>query len=155
MLFKQQSQQGDDSGLGFSARSTSTIEDGIALRLRIHSGRLDRCQDDLGALGPEQIIEGPAEFGVPIAQQELDSSSLLAEFQQQVPGLLGDPGAVGIGGHAGKVDAAGVQFDEEQHVQPFEPHGVDGEEVAMIPAACWRRNDRHVVVVRRGAGSRP
>jgi hypothetical protein len=87
-------------------------------------------QDDLGALGPEEIIECPAELGVPIAQQEPDSSSLLAEFQQQVPGLLGDPGAVGIGGHAGQVDAAGVQFDEEQHVQPFEPHGVDGEEVA-------------------------
>jgi hypothetical protein len=32
--------------------------------------------------------------------------------------LLGDPGAVGVGGHSGQVDDAGVVFDEEQHVQP-------------------------------------
>ncbi|HWU53971.1 MAG TPA: hypothetical protein VN175_00630, partial [Rhizomicrobium sp.] len=41
MLFKQQSQQGDDAGLGFSARGTNAIEDGIALRLRIHERLLD------------------------------------------------------------------------------------------------------------------
>ena len=40
MLFKQQS-QGDESGLGFSARASSQIEDGIALRLRIHERLLD------------------------------------------------------------------------------------------------------------------
>jgi hypothetical protein len=28
------------------------------------------------------------------------------------------------------VNSSGAQFDEEQHIQPFEPHGVDGEEVA-------------------------
>jgi hypothetical protein len=26
---------------------------------------------------------------------------------------------------------------------------------AMIPAACWRRNDRQFAAPRRGAGSRP
>jgi pilus assembly protein CpaF len=41
MLFKQQPQQGDELGLGFSARATSAIEDGIALRLRIHERLLD------------------------------------------------------------------------------------------------------------------
>jgi pilus assembly protein CpaF len=41
MLFKQQPQQGEDTGLGFSARATSAIEDGIALRLRIHERLLD------------------------------------------------------------------------------------------------------------------
>jgi hypothetical protein len=28
------------------------------------------------------------------------------------------------------VDTAGVQLDEEQHVQPPQPDGIDGEEVA-------------------------
>jgi hypothetical protein len=28
------------------------------------------------------------------------------------------------------VDPAGGQFDEEQHIQPPQPDGVDGEEVA-------------------------
>jgi pilus assembly protein CpaF len=41
MLFKQQPQQGDELGLGFSSRATSAIEDGIALRLRIHERLLD------------------------------------------------------------------------------------------------------------------
>jgi pilus assembly protein CpaF len=41
MLFKQQPQQGDELGLGFSARATSGIEDGIGLRLRIHERLLD------------------------------------------------------------------------------------------------------------------
>jgi hypothetical protein len=28
------------------------------------------------------------------------------------------------------VDLPGVQFDEQQHLQPSQPDGVDGEEVA-------------------------
>ena len=40
MLFKQQS-QGEDTGLGFSARTAAPIEEGIALRLRIHERLLD------------------------------------------------------------------------------------------------------------------
>jgi hypothetical protein len=89
-------------------------------------------------------------------QQELESSSLLAEFQQQVAGLLGDPGAVGVGGHAGQVHASGVQLDEAQHIQPSQPDGVDGEEVSgEDPGGLLAENARQVVVVRRGAGSRP
>src|SRR5690349_10214810 len=40
MLFKQQP-HGDDTSLGFSSRATGAIEDGIALRLRIHERLLD------------------------------------------------------------------------------------------------------------------
>src|ERR1043165_2183805 len=40
MLFKQQP-QGDDTGSGFPGRGASQIEDGIALRLRIHERLLD------------------------------------------------------------------------------------------------------------------
>ena len=55
-------------------------------------------------------------------------SSPLAQHQQEVAGLLGDPGGVGVGGHPGQVDPAGVQFDEEQHIQPAQQDRVDGEE---------------------------
>jgi hypothetical protein len=58
------------------------------------------------------------------------SSSLLAQHQQQVAGLLGDPGAVGVGGDPSQVDAPGGSSMREQHVQPSQPYGVDGEEVA-------------------------
>jgi pilus assembly protein CpaF len=40
MLFKQQT-PGEESGLGFSGRTPTAIEDGIALRLRIHERLLD------------------------------------------------------------------------------------------------------------------
>jgi hypothetical protein len=36
---------------------------------------------------------------------------LFFQDQQQIPRLLGDPDAVGVGGHPGQVDPAGVQFD--------------------------------------------
>jgi len=35
-----------------------------------------------------------------------------------------------MGGHASEVDPAGGHFDEEQHIQPLQPHRIDGEEVA-------------------------
>jgi hypothetical protein len=84
-----------------------------ALREGVRVGRLDRCQYDLGALGAEEVVEGAAELGVPIAQQALDSSSLLAEHQQQVAGLLGDPAAVRVGSDPSRLDPSGGQFDEE------------------------------------------
>jgi hypothetical protein len=80
-------------------------------------------------LGAEHVVEAVEEFRVVVAQHEANLSSLLAQDQQQVAGLLDDPTAVGVGGHAGQVDASGVELDEEQHVEPLQPDGVDGEEV--------------------------
>jgi hypothetical protein len=57
-------------------------------------------------------------FPITVADEEASGPALLAEHQEQVAGLLGDPGGVGIGGHPGQVDPTGAQFDEEQHVQP-------------------------------------
>jgi len=57
----------------------------------------------------------------------------LLQHQQQVAGLLGNPAAVGVGGHPGQVHTRGVVFDEEQHIQPPQEH---------LPAASrppWRR----------------
>ena len=55
--------------------------------------------------------------------------------------------------HSGEVDLPGVEFNEEQHVEPPEKHSVNGEEVGGqdgsglgtdevppregVPAACW------------------
>ena len=99
-----------------------------ALRKGVRHRRLHRCQDDPGALGAEQLIEAAAELGVPVAQEEAQASSPLAQCQQEVASLLGDPGAIRIGGHASQVDAAAVQLDEDQHIQTLQPDGVDGEE---------------------------
>ena len=59
-------------------------------------------------------------------------------------------------GDAAKVHPPAAKLNEEQHVQPAsQTVSTVKKSHAMIPAACWRRNDRQVVEVRRGARSRP
>jgi hypothetical protein len=100
------------------------------LRVRVRLGRPNRRQQHLPTLRAEHVVEAAGELRVPITQQVPHPAPLLAEHQQQVAGLLGDPGTVGIGGHARQVDPSRLVFDEEQHVQPPPPDRVDGQEVA-------------------------
>jgi hypothetical protein len=51
-------------------------------------------------------------------QDEAQPPFSFAEHHQQVASLLGDPTAVGVGGHPRQVDPPGIQLDEEQHIQP-------------------------------------
>jgi hypothetical protein len=75
-----------------------------------------------------------------VADEEAHVSASLPQHQQQVTCLLGDPAPIGVGGDSGEMNPPGVEFDEEQHVQPREPDGVDGEEVAceMGPERSWK-----------------
>src|SRR5512132_3895658 len=108
-----------------------------SLRQGVRVGRLYRRDQHLGAVRAEHVIEARGELRVAVAEHKAQSSPSLVEYQEQVPGLLGDPGAIRVGRHPGQVDPPGVQFDEEQHIQPPQPDGVDGEEVAAtISAAC-------------------
>jgi hypothetical protein len=51
---------------------------------------------------------------------------------------------------------SGVDFDEEQQLQPSQPDAVDGEEVAGDdPGRLLAQDTRQVVAIRRGAGSSP
>jgi hypothetical protein len=43
--------------------------------------------------------------------------------------LLRDPLNVGVGRATSQMNATGVDLDEEQHIQPLEPDGVDREEI--------------------------
>ena len=84
--------------------------------------RLDR----LGADGGEDVVEGAGVLAGAIVDHEPDR--LLVD-RGQVAGCLGGPGSGGVGGDPGDVDASGVEFDEEQDVNPAEGDGVDTEEV--------------------------
>jgi hypothetical protein len=53
-----------------------------------------------------------------VAQDNAQLSFPLAQDQQQVAGLLSDPRAVRVGRDSGEVDPSGVEFDEQQHLQP-------------------------------------
>ena len=98
-----------------------------ALREGIRPRRPDRGSDDPDALDAEHRIERSREFGVSVAQGEPNTGQPLLDGE--VPRLLGDPGGVGVGGHAGGVHAPGRELDEEQDVQRLEADRLDGEEV--------------------------
>ena len=53
-----------------------------------------------------------------------------AEVHEQVAGLLGGPGAGGVGGDAQDVHAAGLDLHHEQDVQALEEHRVYMQEIA-------------------------
>ncbi len=98
--------------------------------VRVRGRRPHGRHQHLGTLRAEHVVEAAGELRVPVADQEAYLPSPLPQHQQQVAGLLGDPGAVGIGGHAGQVHTSRVQFDEEQDVEPPQEDRVRGEEVA-------------------------
>jgi hypothetical protein len=55
-----------------------------------------------------------------------------------------------VGGHASEVDSAGGHFDEEQHIQPLQPHCIDGEEVTCHDSGSLLAQERPP-----GGGRRP
>ena len=69
------------------------------------------------------------EDGVAVVQHELDVAAGLIEVHAQVPGLLDDPLAAGMGGGAQDTDPAGGVFDRGQHVGLRAVQQVDGEQI--------------------------
>jgi hypothetical protein len=107
-------------------------------------------------LGAEHVVEAATELRVTVANNEVHPWAPLAQRQEEVAGLLGDPGAVGVGGHASEVDPSGGHFDEEQHLQPPQPHRIDGEEVTCQDSGSLLAQERPPGGGRRrGVGSRP
>jgi hypothetical protein len=104
--------------------------------------RLDRRDEYLGALGAEHVVEPATELRVAVAEHKAQSLSSIRCRQEKVAGLLGDPGTIRVGRHAGQVDPAGGQFDEEQHIQPPQADGIDREEVAGEDAGCLLAQER-------------
>jgi hypothetical protein len=53
----------------------------------------------------------------------------VAEVDQQVAGLLGDPSAGGVGGDSSEVYAAAAVLDHHEHIEAAQEDGVDVGEV--------------------------
>ena len=100
-----------------------------ALGVRVRPGRPQRRAEHLATVRAENLVETAAELGVPVVDKEAHLPAPLAQHQQEVAGLLGDPPAVRVSRNPGQVHSPTVQFDEEQHVQPPQPHRLHGEEV--------------------------
>ena len=71
-----------------------------------------------------------AELGVAVPDEEPEAAAGVVEVHEQVAGLLGQPGAGGMGGDAEDVHAAGGVLDDEERVQPAQGDGLEVEQVA-------------------------
>lgn len=91
--------------------------------------RSNGCLADSDVLGAEHLVETGSELRVSVPDEELGCSGMLGKIRGEVACLLDDPFPRWLGGDAGEVDPAGVEFDEEQYAKAFEQHRVDGEEV--------------------------
>ena len=100
-----------------------------AFRNRVRPGRSDRGADDPQVGAGEDGVERGGELAVPVADQEPEPVAAVAEVHQQVAGLLGDPGAGGVGGHPGDVRTAAVVLDDDEDVEAAQERGVDVGEV--------------------------
>ena len=86
---------------------------------------------DLGTLGSEDFVEARHILGVTITDQE-PGAVRDSKVTHDVPRLLSDPRRVWISSHTRDPDSPAAELDKEQHIEPFEQHGVDMEEVR-----CW------------------
>jgi len=63
----------------------------------------------------EHGIKHRGERGDPIAEKEAQISDPIVKVHQQVPGLLGYPGAGRICSHPNDMHSSGSELEEEQH----------------------------------------
>src|SRR5262249_56330089 len=82
----------------------------------------------------EDVIKGQRELAVSIRHEEPVATVELWPLEDEISGLLRDPGGVRLRGAAADVNPPAPQFDEEQHVQRLQPHGLDGKEVTREDA---------------------
>jgi hypothetical protein len=101
-----------------SRRTLPTQHSAVRLRFRC----CDRRADHRDPFGAKERVEGFGQFDVAVPDHNPRLSALVAEGREQVPRLVCDPGAVGMGGDAGDVHAPPLQFDEEEDIQATQPH---------------------------------
>src|ERR1019366_5904999 len=105
-------------------------------RERVRPRRPHRCPDNSGSDRGEHSVESAGELSIPIADQELELPDPLLKVAQQVTRLLGDPRAARMPGHTQNVDPAGLDLDDEEHIDPAEQNRVNVEEVTRQHPIC-------------------
>ena len=107
----------------------------------------------LQALAGGDAVEGGRELGVAVPDDEAECPGSVAWVHDQVAGLLGGPGATGMGSHAQDVPVPGCHFPSEQHARrrrKIVPAWKKPQ--ASSPFAGARRNARQEVSCLPGAG---
>ena len=88
-----------------------------ALGNRVRSRCLERGAHDPHTCRAEHRVEGGREVGIPVVDQERRAPALVLAVPGQLPGLLSDPGGLGVLRAAGDEHPPRVELDEEQHEQ--------------------------------------
>ena len=96
---------------------------------RVRTGRPDGAAQDRDAGVAEHGVEGGAELGIAIAEQELDRLDVFVEVHHQVAGHLRDPCIVGVGGDTEDPDPAGGVLNDGEHIGAGAIEQINGEEV--------------------------
>ena len=99
---------------------------GVCVRVR----RLHACADHGDPFALEDVVEAAAELGVAIVDQQAQRLLPNVDRHQQVARLLGCPGTGRVRGAGDELDPAALEREEEEHVDPLQPGGLDGEEIA-------------------------
>src|SRR6266511_2049092 len=123
-----------------------------ALGDRVRFRRSNRRPDDLDAFASEDGVEVARVLAVAIADKEAKRRRSVSQCPGELAGLLGDPGAVWVGGAAGEVYAPAAELNEEEHVEPLQPDGFDGEEVDRDHALGLRSQELAPTEARALAG---
>src|SRR3954452_7896424 len=87
---------------------------GEAVRPRTARRDLDHLDTGIG----QHCVERGRELPGTVANQEPEPADLLAEVHDEVAGLLGRPGPVGVRGDAEDVQLAVADLEGEQDVEP-------------------------------------
>jgi hypothetical protein len=80
----------------------------VGVGVRCPEGSLE----DVGTLRPKDLVEVRYIFRIAVAD-ELWIDPSVSEIAGDVPGLLGNPGRIGMGGDAGDPDSSAADLDEE------------------------------------------
>ncbi|WP_425570657.1 SRPBCC family protein [Nonomuraea rosea] len=83
----------------------------------------------LNVVACEHLIEAAGELRVPIAYQKPERAGPVLQVGEEIAGLLGNPCAVRVGGHAEHVHEPGADLHHEEDVRPAQRDGVHREEV--------------------------
>jgi hypothetical protein len=119
---------------------------GVGIRVR----RLDRRHQHLGTLGAEHLVEPVTKLGVAVAEHKAQSLSSIRCRQEQVAGLLGDPGTMGVDVTPARwTRRVASSMKNSTYSRRSQMVSTVKNSQARMPAACWCRNARHVVVVGR------
>src|SRR6266566_1592258 len=105
-------------------------------RVSVRAGAAGRNLHHGDARVGEHGVEGGGELAGPVPDEVAEPRRTLTKAEEKIPGLLGGPRSVGVGGDAEDVEVAGFYFEGDQHVDPPQGHGVYVEEVDRERRGC-------------------